>query len=73
MPLALRDNQLELVMAAAGGLPVERRSEFLERVAAWVRHADVNVAVAAATQDLMQAPRPSVSLRSGDPAEYCQR
>jgi hypothetical protein len=31
---ALSDAQLALVMTAAGGLPVQKRSVFLERVAA---------------------------------------
>ena len=31
---ALTDAQLEIVMVAAGGLPAEKRSVFLERVAA---------------------------------------
>ena len=34
---ALSDAQLALVMTAAGGLPVEKRSVFLERVAAGLR------------------------------------
>jgi hypothetical protein len=34
---ALSDKQLALVMTAAGGLPVEKRSVFLERVAARLR------------------------------------
>jgi hypothetical protein len=32
--LALTDSQLKLVMAAAGGLEVEKRDLFLQRVAA---------------------------------------
>jgi hypothetical protein len=32
--LALSDDQLAVVMTAASGLPVEKRSVFLERVAA---------------------------------------
>ena len=32
--LALNDSQLELVMTAAGGLEVEKRDVFLQRVAA---------------------------------------
>ena len=32
--LALSDDQLALVMTAAGSVPVEKRSTFLERVAA---------------------------------------
>jgi hypothetical protein len=31
--LALTDNQLRIVMTAAGSLPVEKRGVFLERVA----------------------------------------
>jgi hypothetical protein len=34
MPLALSDDQLRIVMAAAARLPVEQRSAFLERLAA---------------------------------------
>ena len=35
--LALSDDQLATVMIAAGGLPVEKRSVFPERVAARLR------------------------------------
>jgi hypothetical protein len=35
--LALSDSQLQIVMAAAGPLPPEKRSLFLERVAASLR------------------------------------
>ena len=35
--LALNDTRLALVMTAAGGLPAEKRSVFLERVAARLR------------------------------------
>ena len=35
--LALTDAQLEIVMVAAGSLPAEKRSVFLERVAARLR------------------------------------
>jgi len=35
--LALTDSQLQLVMAAAGGLSPEKRSLFLERIAARLR------------------------------------
>ena len=31
--LALSDDQLQIIMTAAGSLPVEKRSTFLERVA----------------------------------------
>jgi len=34
MPLALSDSQLAAVMAAAASLPLEKRSVFLERIAA---------------------------------------
>ena len=33
--LALNDDQLAVVMTAAGGLPVEKRDLFLQRVAAY--------------------------------------
>jgi hypothetical protein len=32
--LALSDDQLQIIMTAAGSLPVEKRSVFLERLAA---------------------------------------
>jgi hypothetical protein len=35
--IGLSDAQLKLVMAAAGGMPVEKRSQFLERIAAMLR------------------------------------
>jgi hypothetical protein len=38
--LALSDDQLATVMTAAGGLPVEKRGTFLERVAARLRRRD---------------------------------
>ena len=38
--LALTDNQLAVVMTAAGGLPVEKRGLFLERVAGRLRLLD---------------------------------
>jgi hypothetical protein len=46
--VALTDRELAAVMAAASSLPVERRSEFLERVAARLRggtNADFDAAV----------------------------
>ena len=59
---ALTDAQLALVMTAAGGLPVEKRSVFLERVAARLRlhgprftDADLNAAIQAALTGLIQS------------------
>ena len=59
---ALTDAQLALVMTAAGGLPVEKRSLFLERVAAWLRlhgprftDADLGAAIQAALTGLIQS------------------
>jgi hypothetical protein len=37
MPLALSDNQLRIITAAAANMPAERRSAFLEAVAAELR------------------------------------
>ena len=60
MPLALSDNHLPTVMAAAGSLPVERRPAFLESVAKELRgcvtDSALGVAVHEALRDLMQAP-----------------
>jgi hypothetical protein len=57
---ALNDAQLEIVMVAAGGLPVEKRSVFLERVAARLRlrgrrftDADLGAAIQAALTGLI--------------------
>jgi hypothetical protein len=59
---ALSDKQLALVMTAAGGLPVEKRSVFLERVAARLRlrgyhftDADLGAAIQAALTGLIQS------------------
>ena len=60
---ALSDAQLALVMTAAGGLPVEKRSVFLERVAARLRlcagahftDADLGAAIQAALTGLIQS------------------
>ena len=58
---ALNDAQLALVMTAAGGLPVEKRSLFLERVAARLRlhgrftDADLGTAIQAALTGLIQS------------------
>ena len=56
--LALNDAQLALVMTAAGPLPAEKRSLFLERVAARLRlrgphftDADLGAAIQAALMD----------------------
>jgi hypothetical protein len=63
--IALSDQQLEIVMAAATPLPPEKRALLLERVAAHLqlygrrgRHygdVDVELAVRAALQGLMQS------------------
>jgi hypothetical protein len=59
---ALSDDQLALVMTVAGSLPVEKRSTFLERVAAKLRprgprftDADLDVAIPAALTGLIQS------------------
>ena len=59
---ALTDAQLEIVMIAAGSLPVEKRNLFLERVAARLRlrgshftDADLDAAVQAALTGLIQS------------------
>ena len=59
---ALSDAQLALVMTAAGGLPVEKRSVFLERVAARLRlhgprftDADLGAAIQTALTGLIQS------------------
>ena len=60
--LALNDNQLQIVMTAAGSLPVEKRSTFLERVAARLQlrgprftDANLNAAIQAALPGLIQS------------------
>jgi hypothetical protein len=59
--LALTDDQLAMVMVAAGGLPVEKRGPFLERVAARLAprgrftDADLNEAVRVALRELIQS------------------
>jgi hypothetical protein len=59
---ALSDDQLALVMTAAGSLPVEKRSIFLERIAAKLRlhgprftEADLGAAIQAALTGLIQS------------------
>jgi hypothetical protein len=59
---ALSDDQLALVMTAAGGLEVEKRGVFLERVAARLRlrgphftDADLGAAIQAARTGLTQS------------------
>ncbi len=61
--LALSDNQLAVVMTAARSLPVEKRSVFLERVAARLKLAgmrfndtDLDDAVRGALRGLPQVP-----------------
>ena len=60
--LALTDAQLEIVMVAVGGLPVEKRSVFLERVAARLQlrgsrftDADLGAAIQTALTGLTQS------------------
>ena len=60
--LALTDSQLQLVMTAAGGLAVEKRGIFLERVAARLQlrgprftDADLGAAIRAALTGLIQS------------------
>ena len=60
--LALSDEQLTTVITAAGGLPVEKRSVFLERIAArlqlrgpHVTDADLGAAIQAALTGLIQS------------------
>jgi hypothetical protein len=57
MPLALSDNHLRIVLAAAGLLPVGARRGFLQRVAAQLRDTDGDLgrAVQAAMRDLIQS------------------
>jgi hypothetical protein len=59
---SLNDSQLALVMTAAGPLPAEKRSLFLERVAARLRlygprftDTDLNAAIQAALTGLTQS------------------
>ena len=59
---ALSDDQLALVMTAAGSVPVEKRSTFLERVAARLQlrgsrftDADLSAAIQAALTGLIQS------------------
>jgi len=59
---ALNDAQLDLVMTAAGSVPVEKRSVFLERVAARLQlrgsrftDADLGAAIQAALTGLIQS------------------
>ncbi len=59
--LALNDTQLQIVMTAAGSLPVEKRGVFLERVAAQLLRgprftdADLSAAIQAALPGLIQS------------------
>jgi len=59
---ALSDDQLALVMTAAGSVPVEKRSTFLERVAARLQlrgprftDADLSAAIQVALTGLIQS------------------
>jgi len=60
--IALSDDQLVLVMTAAGSVPVEKRGVFLERVAVRLRlrgphftDADLDAAIRAALTGLIQS------------------
>ena len=62
MMFALSDDQLALIMTAAGSVPVEKRSTFLERVATRLRlrgphftDADLGAAIRAALTGLIQS------------------
>jgi hypothetical protein len=35
--ISLNDEQLKIVMAAAAGVPIDKRAQFLERIAAMLR------------------------------------
>ena len=59
---ALNDTQLQIVMTAAGSLPVEKRGVFLERVATRLQlrgprftDADLSAAIQAALTGLIQS------------------
>jgi len=57
---ALSDDQLTMVMIAAGSVPVEKRSVFLERVAAQLqlrgpRFTDLSAAIQVALTGLIQS------------------
>ena len=62
--IALNDAQLKIVMAAASPVPPEKRSQFLERIAAMLTlrgrghftDADVNAAAKLALRGLVQEP-----------------
>ncbi len=61
--LMLSEPQIEIVMTAAGGLPVEKRGLFVERVAARLQlngtrftAADLDAAVRLAMQGLSHTP-----------------
>ncbi|MGC2824417.1 MAG: hypothetical protein WA322_09305 [Pseudolabrys sp.] len=62
--ISLNDAQLKIVMAAASHVPHEKRSQFLERIAAMLRlrgrghfnDADVNDAVARALSGMTHQP-----------------
>jgi hypothetical protein len=47
-PLALTDRQMRLTQAAAAGIPVARRDEFLQRLAAHLTAEPTDMAVQAA-------------------------
>jgi hypothetical protein len=60
--LSLSDSQLQIIMTAAGTMPVEKRSTFLERVAARLQlrgprftDADLSAAIQVALTGLIQS------------------
>ena len=60
--LSLSDSQLQIIMTAAGTMPVEKRSTFLERIAARLQlrgphftDADLGTAIQAALTGLIQS------------------
>jgi hypothetical protein len=71
MPLALSDKQLQIVTLAAGGPPPEKRSVFLQRLAAQLaqirRPGDADVEHAA------RAALRGTSCRRRRPSEGCHR
>jgi hypothetical protein len=60
-PLSLSDRQLRLVQTAAKAVPVSRRDEFLQKLAAHLTSEPSDAAVQAATQRANGADRASRS------------
>lgn len=63
MPLKLNDRQLQIVMATAAPLPIEKRALLLERLSAQLRvcgirdpsDAEIQIALSKAMRGLMQS------------------